>query len=164
MICATRRAIPSDAEVACEVVRRSIVDLCKADHHGDSETLSKWLANKTPANFARWIASEEHIAVVAEIDGALVGFGLLNLQGRITLLYVAPDARFRGVSKGLLASLENEAIARGLRELKLESSLTALQFYSRCGYTSSGPSTNGFGVTTCYPMSRLVVTGKQGSI
>jgi hypothetical protein len=51
MICATRRAVLSDADAACEVVRRSIVDLCQADHHGDSDILAKWLANKTPANF-----------------------------------------------------------------------------------------------------------------
>src|SRR5882672_2210440 len=153
---ATRRAVPSDTEAACEVVRRSIVDLCQADHNGDSDTLAKWLANKTPANFERWIASKEHIALAAEIDGALVGFGLLSLQGTIAFLYVAPNARFRGVSKSLLASLEKEAIAVGIRELSLESSLTALPFYSGRGYTSSGPSATAFGVTTCYPMSRLI--------
>jgi GNAT superfamily N-acetyltransferase len=156
MICATRRAVLSDAHAACEVVRRSIVDLCQADHHGDSDILAKWLANKRPANFERWIASEEHIALVAEIDGAVVGFGLLTLQGKIALLYVAPNARFRGVSKSLLASLEKEAIAVGIREVSLESSLTALPFYSRCGYTASGPPAAGFGITTCYPMSRQI--------
>jgi GNAT superfamily N-acetyltransferase len=75
-------------------------------------------------------------------------------------LYVAPSARFRGVSKSLLASLESEAVALGIRELRLESSLTALPFYSRRGYSSSGPSACGFGVTTCYPMSRQIATGK----
>ena len=156
MTCATRRAVLSDADAACEVVRRSIVDLCEADHHGDSETLAKWLANKTPANFERWIASEDHIALAAEIDGVLVGFGLLNLQGKIALLYVAPNARFRGVSKSLLASLEKEAIAAGIRELSLESSLTALPFYSRLGYTPSRSTAAGCGATACYPMSRQI--------
>ena len=94
MSCATRRAVLSDADAACEVVRRSIVDLCHADHHGDSETLAKWLANKTPANFERWIASKEHIALAAEIDGALVGFGLLNLQGKIAFYTSLPMRGF----------------------------------------------------------------------
>ena len=156
MACAVRRAVLSDAAAACEVVRSSIVDLCQADHHGDSDTLAKWLANKTPAHFERWIVSEENIALAAEIDGALVGFALLNLQGKIALLYVAPNARFRGVSKSLLASLEKEAIAVGIRELGLESTATALPFYSGRGYASSGPPTAGFGVTICYPMSRQI--------
>ena len=164
MTCVTRRAVRLDAEAACEVVRRSIVDLCQSDHQGDSDTLAKWLANKTPANFERWIASEDHVAVAAEIDGVLVGFGLLNVRSTIELLYVAPSARFRGVSKSLLASLESEAVAVGIRELTLESSLTALPFYSRQGYTSSGPPVVGFGVLTCYPMSRLIVTAKGSPV
>jgi hypothetical protein len=44
----------------------------------------------------------------------------------------------------------------GIREVSLESSLTALSFYSRYGYTSSGPSAAGFGITSCYPMSRQI--------
>jgi GNAT superfamily N-acetyltransferase len=95
------------------------------------------------------------------VDGDLAGFGLLNLQGsKIELLYVAPHARFRGVSKSLLASLEKEAIGVGIRELTLESTATALPFYSGRGYTPSGPSARGFGVTACYPMSRLIVTAR----
>jgi GNAT superfamily N-acetyltransferase len=156
MTCSTRRAVHSDAAAACEVVRRSIVELCQADHRGDADTLAKWLANKTPANFERWIDSEAHIAVAAEIEGALVGFGLLNLQGKIALLYVSADAQFRGVSKSLLALLEKEAAAVGIRELSLESTLTALPFYSRRGYVSTGPSAAGFGGATCYPMSRRI--------
>jgi GNAT superfamily N-acetyltransferase len=164
MTCAIRHALLSDATAACEVVRRSIVELCYSDHHGDPDTLARWLANKTPANFERWITSGEHVAIAAESEGALVGFGLLNLQGTIALLYVSPDARFRGVSKGLLAALEGEAIAAGIRELKLESSLTALPFYSRFGYAPSAPPCKGAGVTTCYPMSRRMATATESSI
>jgi GNAT superfamily N-acetyltransferase len=164
MTCAIRHAVISDATAACEVVRRSIIELCYGDHHDDPDILAAWLANKTPANFERWIVSEQHIAIAAEIDGALVGFGLLNLQGTIALLYVSPDARLRGVSKGLLAALEREAIVAGVRELKLESSLTAQPFYSRFGYTPSGAPCKGVGVTTCYPMSRRIATATGSSV
>ena len=163
MTCAIRHAVLSDAAAACEVVRRSIVELCFSDHHGDPDTLAGWLANKTPANFERWIASEQHIAIVAEMDGVLVGFGLLDRVGTITLLYVSPHARFRGVSKGLLAALEEEAIVAGVRELTLESSLTALPFYSRLGYTRAESPCKGVGVTTCYPMSRRIAAATGGS-
>jgi GNAT superfamily N-acetyltransferase len=155
---AIRHALVSDATAACEVVRRSIVELCNSDHHGDPDALVKWLANKTLANFERWIASREHVAIVAEREGAVVGFGLLNLQGTIALLYVSPDARFRGVSKALLGALESEASAAGIGELRLESSLTALPFYSKFGYTPSGAPCKGTGVVACYPMSRRLVT------
>ena len=39
--------------------RRSIIELCHADHRGDGSTLSQWLANKTADNMRRWIASRE---------------------------------------------------------------------------------------------------------
>ncbi len=63
-----RRAVRSDAFAACEVVRRSIVELCRDDHRDDESTLTEWLANKTPADFERWIASTLHAAYVAERD------------------------------------------------------------------------------------------------
>jgi GNAT superfamily N-acetyltransferase len=167
MICSIRRAFRFDAFAACEVVRRSIVELCYDDHAGDESTLTEWLANKTPANFEEWIASERHAAFVAERDRAIIGFGLLELQGTIALLYVSPDARFSGVSKALLAALEGEAIAAGIGVLKLESSLTALRFYARCGYSSTGCSAKGFGITSCRPMSRQLtaaVTEVSGGV
>jgi len=156
MNCATRRAVPSDAVGACEVVRRSITELCDDDHRGDPTSLASWLANKTPGNFERWIRSGEHVALVAERDSELVGFALLSLGGSIALLYVSPDARFSGVSKLLLSALEHAAVAAGIHELKLESSATALRFYERCGYTLTGPPFQAFGITKGYPMSRQI--------
>lgn len=163
MICTTRRADLSDAEAACEVVRRSIVELCYDDHRGDETSLAEWLANKTPANFEQWIGSKQHACLVAERDHELVGFALLNLRGSISLLYVSPNARFCGISKALLAAIEQAAIAAGIRELTLESSATALRFYARCGYSSTGPPGKGFGISSAYPMSRRIGTG-SGSV
>ncbi|AKG24735.1 hypothetical protein IJ00_18735 [Calothrix sp. 336/3] len=155
-MCTTRYATISDASAACEVVRRSIIELCHDDHCGDEATLVEWLANKTPANFERWIMSEQNIALVAERDQVLVGFGLLSLPDTIALLYVSPDVRFSGVSKTLLAGLEREAIAAGIQEIRLESSITALGFYKRCGYSSTGLAVKGFGITMAHPMSRRI--------
>lgn len=159
MNCASRRAVPSDAVTACDVVRRSIIELCYDDHRRDPTSLASWLANKTPVNFERWIGSREHVALVAERDDELVGFGLLSLGGSIALLYVSPDARFSGVSKLLLSALEDAAIAAGIRELKLESSATAFSFYKRRGYSSTGPPSRAFGITMGYPMSRQMSAG-----
>jgi putative acetyltransferase len=159
MNCATRRAVPSDAVAACDVVRRSIIELCYDDHRGDPTSLASWLANKTPVNFERWIGSGEHVALVAERDSELVGFGLLSLEGSIALLYVSPDARFGGVSKLLLSALEHAATATSIHELNLESSATAFSFYKRRGYASTGPPFQAFGITMGYPMSRQMSAG-----
>jgi len=51
-----RDAVEADAAAACEVMRRSISELCLADHHGDCKILSAWLANKKPEIFRAWLA------------------------------------------------------------------------------------------------------------
>jgi hypothetical protein len=45
-----REAVAGDAEEACTVVRRSIAELCAADHGNDPAILARWLDNKTPEN------------------------------------------------------------------------------------------------------------------
>ncbi len=127
-----RAALPDDALAACSVLRRSIEELCGADHGHDPVFLARWLANKTPENVARWIATSN--VFVAEEDDRIVGVAALTNSGHITLNYVAPEARFRGVSKALLRTLEAKALALGCRVCTLESTKTAERFYREAGY------------------------------
>lgn len=127
-----RRATSADAPAACEVLRRSIAELCEADHHNDPAVLANWLSNKTNENVTRWIAESDFF--VAEEGRRLLGCAAMNRSGKITLNYVSPEARFRGVSKALVAALEATAQRAGLAECRLESTRTALRFYCRLGY------------------------------
>lgn len=147
-----REACLDDAAAACEVVRRSITDLCYADHRRDGFTLSLWLANKTPENMRRWIGS--HRTFVATDGMAICGVGMVTGAGEILLNYVSPDARFRGVSKGIIAGLEERARSLGVGAVTLQSSTTACRFYISAGYASLGPPTKGFGITLCHPMAK----------
>src|SRR4051812_2354447 len=107
-----RLAESEDAHNACDVLRRSITELCELDHHGDKAFLARWLANKTPENVRRWILSS-HV-FIAEEDGRTLGVCALSFRGQIMLNYVAPEARFTGVSKALLAEMESKAQSIGL--------------------------------------------------
>ena len=147
-----RRAAPDDAEAACQVLRRSIAELCAADHLGDPPTLAAWLANKTPENVRRWTANQ-HLFVAAE-GGAILGVASLSPAGEITLNFVSPDARFRGVSKALVARIEEEAAKLGLAALRLQSTATARRFYAAAGYADAGAPVAGFGITRGYPMTK----------
>ena len=60
-----RIAVAADAPTACEVLRRSITELCVADHSHDPEILGRWLANKTPEIVASWIARPDNSVLVA---------------------------------------------------------------------------------------------------
>lgn len=64
-----RDAVPADAAAACAVLRRSIVELCSADHGNDAVIMARWLANKTPEIVASWIAKDGN-SVLAAVEGA----------------------------------------------------------------------------------------------
>ncbi|RTL71931.1 MAG: GNAT family N-acetyltransferase [Hyphomicrobiales bacterium] len=149
-----RPARPEDAEAAALVLRRSIAELCRADHQDDPETLRQWLGNKTPESVRAWIAAYGPRLVVAEAEGRILGIAGLQPSGRISVNYVSPDARFMGVSKGMMADLERQARGLGLTECTLESTRTALAFYRGIGYTEAGPPVPGFGVTQAHPMRK----------
>ena len=129
-----RNARPEDAEAAAELLRRSIAELCIADHGNRREILAPWLGNKTPESVAGWIAAPSNSVLVAVEGEKLLAVGMVTDSGEIALNYVSPDARFQGVSKALLAALEARALARGNTEVTLISTVTARRFYLSAGY------------------------------
>lgn len=148
-----RPAIATDAEAASALLRQSIRALCSADHGHDAAILDRWLANKTPDQFRNWLRTPAlHVLVAAE-DDALLAVGSVADTGRIGLNYVAPAARFRGVSKAMLAALENQARRAGATRCTLESTVTARRFYLSAGYAETGEPVRMFG-TTSHPMAR----------
>jgi GNAT superfamily N-acetyltransferase len=153
-----RNANESDAVAACDVLRRSITELCIADHRNDPAVLGPWLANKTPANVASWISRPANSLLVAVENEAIVAVGAVTDAGWINLNYVAPEARFRGISHALLGALEARAAARGSTACSLQSTGTARRFYLARGYIETGPPIEAAGHPTSYPMTKILVT------
>jgi GNAT superfamily N-acetyltransferase len=127
-----RDATAADAAAACEVLRASISELCVADHHNDPSML---------------LAAE---------DDVVLAVGAVRNDGEITLNYVSPAARFRGVSSALLAALETRAKERGNTHCKLLSTETAHRFYLNRGYVGRGVPQHKFGTSSSYPMSKSI--------
>lgn len=152
-----RPARIEDAMAACDVVRRSIATLCEADHRHDETILRAWLDGKTPETLARWIGQDDGAVLVALIDQRIVGVGGVRQTGEITLNYVAPEARLRGVSRSLLARLEALVLGWSRPRAWLSSTATAQTFYAASGYLPDGPPKPSFGGKLCYPMARRLV-------
>jgi GNAT superfamily N-acetyltransferase len=153
-----RDATPEDAIAACQTMRRSIAELCVADHHNDPDILQRWLNNKTPEIFRTWI-KPNHSLLVAVEDNNILAVGNVTGAGKITLNYVLPDARFQGVSSALLTALEHRARERGNETCELESTETARRFYLARGYSEVGTASAKFGTAGGYPMTkRLRIT------
>ena len=129
-----RPAVEGDADAACDLVRRSIVELCTLDHGGDRLTLEGWLCNKTPDNMRHWISRPGTNCLIAEIDGDLAGVGAVTDYGEVLLAYVDPAHRFRGVTAALLASMESLAQEKRADRMSLTTTDTAQAFFLARGY------------------------------
>ena len=133
-----RDALPADAPAACIVLKRSIVELCEADHQNDPNILVRWLGNKTHENFCAWVRQSDNSLLVAVENDVILAVGSVTDAGTIGLNYVSPDARFRGVSRALLRALEARAAERGNHRCSLTSTETARRFYLSNGYVEEG--------------------------
>jgi GNAT superfamily N-acetyltransferase len=157
-----RAATAEDAPAACQVMRRSIAELCVADHRNDEAILARWLGNKTPEVFVSWITQSDNSLLVAAEGGNILAVGSVTDAGQITLNYVSPDARFRGVSRALLGALEARAVERGNTRCALASTETARRFYRANGYVEDGLPVGKFGTSSGYPMSKLLTSHDCG--
>lgn len=129
-----REAISDDAEAMSEIVTASIRELCAADHKDNPLRIGSWTANKTPENFRQWIAAGKPLLFIAECNGEPAGVGGLSLDGTIRLNYVAPAHRWQGVSRALLAHMENVLRNAGITMGRLRSSETAFALYCSAGW------------------------------
>jgi len=150
---AIRPAELRDAAAACAVLRRSITELCTADHHGDPAILERWLANKTSETVRGWIVACGHTLLVAERAGAVIAVGGTTDAGEITLNYVDPIARFQGAGTAMLAALEDRLREQGVSRSRLSSTATAHGFYRNRGYVDVDRSV-AFASLTTYHMAK----------
>jgi len=152
-----RRAGPADVPDMSRILTASIVELCVADHGEDPAAIAAWTRNKTPEGVAAMLANPDLLLFVAEHAGKIGAVGAVNRGGEVALNYVAPDMRFKGLSKALLARLEAELACLGIHEGRLEATATARRFYESAGWLADGPQATGRKVNG-YPM-RKVLTG-----
>lgn len=87
------------------------------------------------------VSGSNGVFVVATQDGEPVGCGALRrldgATGELKRMFVAPEARRRGVGRGVLTALELHARELGLRRLVLETGVRqheAMAMYERAGY------------------------------
>lgn len=74
---------------------------------------------------------------MAEEDGVMVGFGVLNQESaEVEAVYVSPQAGRRGIEQEILRKLEERARGLDLQVLRLNASLNAAPFYEKAGYVA----------------------------
>lgn len=148
-----RAARAGDVAAMSAVMTASVTQLCSADHHDDPDNIALWVGNRTPEGVAAMMARPGQQFFVAEYAGEIAAVGAVNAGALVLFNYVAPAHRFKGVSRALMAHLEQVMRAAGHAEARLTSTATARQFYLEGGWIEDGPPVvEGF--STSYPMRK----------
>ncbi len=133
-------ASESDAARICDVLIRSVHEVCAPDYGNDPAILDSWCSNKSPESIAKWIRNPDNFFIVAElVPQGIVGAALYSrTEASIHLCYLVPEGLHRGIGSRLLFSMEAEARRLGHRQITLDSSITAHEFYKLHGYEDNG--------------------------
>ncbi len=132
-----RRAVETDIPAMSDVLTRSITELCALDHKNDPAAIAAWTANKTPEGVRRILENPDVQLFVAEHDGLVAAVGCVQGSNEIGLNYVHPAHRLKGVSRALLAAMEQFMREAGVTSATLKATETAHAFYRANGWQDS---------------------------
>ncbi|HEY3238828.1 MAG TPA: GNAT family N-acetyltransferase [Acidimicrobiia bacterium] len=126
-----RRAVPRDADRVTEIARAA-----KASWGYPSAWLAAWEQQLTitPAYL------DDHLVVVAEVDGVVVGIGALAEEldhWGIDHLWIDPATHRQGIGRAIFEELVKLAAAKPL-PVRIESDPHAVAFYERMGAVRIG--------------------------
>ena len=105
----------------CALHKASVRALCVGAY--STQEIEAWLAEREPAGFRHAMTDGGETMLVAERDGAVVGFA--SIKGTMLFgLYVDP-AKGRGAGRLLLEAVEDEVRRHGATVLSLQATLNA---------------------------------------
>ena len=96
------------------------------------KTIDVWSGNTSAKKFRD--SMKRFYRYVAVIKNRIVGFSDFTQDGELSGFYVHKDFQGMGVGKVLIAKIETEATKQGIEELRVNSSITAKEFYESQGY------------------------------
>ena len=127
----------ADAEAMCALHKAAVRRLCLGAY--TAKEIEAWLSEREPAGFRHAMTDGGETMLVAERDGAVVGFA--SIKATVLFgLYVDP-AKGRGAGRVLLAAAEGEVRRRGATVLSLQATLNAVPFYRQHGFMRQERST-----------------------
>ncbi len=130
--CTIRPATTGDASRIHALHTQSVRALCK-DHYSP-EQISGWLKNRCPQGHLPGIEGIDRGEIfVAEAGPQIVGFGHA-VPGEIRAVFVAPENAQQGVGSRLLAYGIKKARVGSHRDVCLDATLNAQDFYKKAGF------------------------------
>lgn len=129
-----RPFMPADTMALRELFASSIEELTIEDY--DADQRAAWASRALDAQtFAKHLGGM--VTLVVQVGGEYAGFGSLQDNKHIEMLYVHPFHAGQGVGTALADALERIAAARGTAEITTDASDTAQPFFAGRGYVAT---------------------------
>ncbi|MCL5784790.1 MAG: GNAT family N-acetyltransferase [Patescibacteria group bacterium] len=97
------------------------------------EQIKVWKKTDTEEKVKERMQDKNRFTCIAIENNQIVGVGSLK-DDEITAIYVSANYLRKGIGAKILAYLEQKAYKMGVRKLKVDSSLTAMEFYEKHGF------------------------------
>ena len=130
---ALRPFLPADTPVLAAIFTAAIEELTGDDYSSDQQEAWAAVADDEEA-FGKKLADE--LTLIATLRNAPVGFASLKGKDHVDMLYVHPSAAGQGVASALLDALEKLAGGRGAKNLTVDASDNAQEFFKKRGYVA----------------------------
>jgi putative acetyltransferase len=130
---ALRPFLPADVPMLAAIFVAAIQELTGDDYSEAQQEAWAEVADDEAA-FGKKLAGE--LTLIATVQNSPVGFASLRGNDQIDLLYVHPSVAGQGVGAMLCDALEKLAGARGAKNLSVDASDNALDFFKKRGYVA----------------------------
>jgi putative acetyltransferase len=130
---ALRPFLAADTPMLAAIFVAAIQELT-GDDYSEAQQEAWAAAAADLAAFGKKLAGE--LTLIATLQNSPVGFASLKGADQIDMLYVHPSVSGQGVGATLCEALERLAAARGTRNLSVDASDNALDFFRKRGYVA----------------------------
>jgi len=122
---------PKDAAVISRMIRQTLRKVNSRDN--TPKEIRAWSEANSKKEILKKILDESRDSVVVKDRSKVLGFG--SMKGdEITSFYIADGFHGQGFGSRLLFFMERLSKQKGVKRIRLNSSLTAYKFYRKKGY------------------------------
>ena len=130
---ALRPFLAADTPMLAAIFTASVQELT-GDDYSEAQQEAWAAVAEDKESFGKKLSDE--LTLIATMQNAPVGFAALKGIDHIEMLYVHPSVAGQGVGAMLCDALEKLAGARGAKNLSVDASDNALDFFKRRGYVA----------------------------